>query len=138
MATAPKQYLFVSNRTVNVGSTLGHSIQFEKGVPTHVPQRLHALVMEKGIMPCDAAGKPLDPSQVDDPSPVSAVVLAPEETEERAAKILEVIQAIVKRNNSKDFSAGNVPNSVAVTAALGWKVDAKEIRPVWDKFKAQE
>ncbi len=128
---APKQYLFISNRTVNVGSTQGYSILFEKGVPTHVPPGMHAEVMARGILPCTADGETLDSPEVADPTPESKVVLAPEDAETRNAKILEVVREVAKRNNPKDYTAGGVPTAAAVTMALGWRVDQKEVTAVW-------
>jgi hypothetical protein len=132
----PKQYYFVSNRNVVISSILGYAIEFKKGEPTHVPRRMHATVMEKGIVPCDIRGAALDVADIE-ATPEAKVLLAPEEAEDRAPAIRGVIDAIVKRNSSNDFSAGGVPSASAVTAALGWKVDAKEIRPIWDKVKQE-
>lgn len=134
---AAKQYLFVSNRDINIGSTLGYSIEFKRGRPTHVPRRMHSLVMERGCVPCDPAGKILDADKIQDPVEAPTVLLAPDDADERADKILEVVKALAKRNDAKSFSAGGVPTATAVSAALGWKVDQKEIRPVWDKFKRE-
>lgn len=131
-----KQHYFVSNRNINIGSTSGHSIRFKKGVPCHVPRLMHKEVLEKGCIPCDAKGTPLDLSKVEDPSPKAEVILAPEDATERADAIMTVIESLVERNNPADFTAGGVPSATAVTAALKWKVDAKEIRPIWSKFKS--
>lgn len=131
----PKQYPFVSNRDIVVTSLQGYSIRFDKGVPTHVPKVMHAEVMEKGILPCDDGGATLSIDKVEDPKPKPKVLLAPEDPAERAEAIRVVIEALAERNSPKDFSAGGVPTSKAVTAALGWSADAQEIRPVWDAFK---
>ena len=64
---APKYFPHVSNRDIVVHSILGHSIAFEKGVPTHVPKALHAEVMEKGILPVDDKGESLPAGTVPDP-----------------------------------------------------------------------
>lgn len=129
-----KQYLFVSNRNITITSTLGYSIAFERGIPIHVPKRMHSEVMEKGCLPCDASGKILDAPEVE-VTPVAKVLIAPEDADERNAAINTVMETIVKRNNPLDFSAGGVPSAQAVTLALGWKVDAREIRPLWNKMK---
>ena len=125
--------LFVSNRDVVVRSkNTGHAIAFEKGVPMQIPPAMVGEVLEKGILPVDAQGKAVDPGENEVVVETSKVVLAPEDGFERSQKILEVIKAIVARNDAKDF-AGPTPSAIAVTAALGWKVDQKEVRQVWEK-----
>lgn len=127
--------LFVSNRNMNITSTQGYSIDFVKGEPTHVPPAMHAAAMERGAMPCDEKGETLDVAQ----SPVKEepkILLAPEDADERNAKILEVVTALAKRNNPKDFSAGGVPRAASVSASLGWRVDQGEVTAVWRAHKA--
>lgn len=134
-----KQYLFVSRRTINVGSLTGRSILFEAGVPTHVPREMHSEVMEKGILPCDADGQVLDNVQGIDVEAADKpkILLAPEDPAEREEAIAGVIRALAERNARGDFTAGGVPHPDAVTAALGWKVDSREIRPIWTKLKPE-
>lgn len=114
MKEVPK-YLFVSNRDITVASTQGYAIEFKKGEPTHVPRSMHNEVMEKGVIPCDDAGA----LRAAEPAPVAKVLLAPEDADERAEAIRAVMAQIVERNNSHDFSAGGVPSSSSVSAALG-------------------
>lgn len=93
---------------------------------------MHSEVMEKGIMPVD------DHGEVDTKHEIkleSKVVLAPEDGLERAKQILRVIEAIVARNNSKDFAGGGHPSAKAVSAALGWMTDQKEVSGVWKKHR---
>jgi hypothetical protein len=42
---------FILNRDRTVVSTLGHSVEFKKGVPTYVPPVLYAEVSAVGAMP---------------------------------------------------------------------------------------
>lgn len=131
--------LFVSpHRSINVGSTLGHSIAFKKGEPTYVVREMHALVMEKGCFPCDEKGKILDVEET--PAPVETetkVKISPEDPAERKAAILAVVKALVEENNPHNFSGGGVPSAQSVTAALGWKVDQREIRVIWTELKPE-
>lgn len=129
---------FVSNRNIVVRSAKsGMSVKFVKDVPTYVPPKMHAEVMEKGIMPVDGKGKALDSNEVgklvetQDPH----IVLAPEDSDERSEKILDVIKALVKRNNSDDFTGGGMPSHKSITAVLGWKVDVKEVKRVWEEHR---
>jgi hypothetical protein len=138
-AKAVKQYLFVAPRDMNVTSTQGYSLDFKKGEPTHVPRAMHAEVMEKGVLPCDARGEikeAPEPAEVD-PAAAVRVMVAPEDGDERSDAILEAIKALVARNDAKDFSAGGIPSAAAVTHAVGWRADRKEIAAVWQKYKPQ-
>lgn len=138
-AEAVKQYLFISRREINVGSLSGRSILFEKNVPTHVPREMHSEVMEKGILPCDKDGNVLD-DVTDVEVAVSAtplILVAPEDPAEREEKISAAIFALADRNARGDFTAGGVPHDKAVSAALGWTVEAREVRAVWAKVKPE-
>jgi hypothetical protein len=129
----PQMNFFVSRRNITVRSTQGAAISFEKGVPTHVPRHLQSVVAEKGILPCDAKGVELDIDAVaaavqPDEKPAPS---GPETAEERQDAIKGAIKGIVKRNASADFGAGGTPRADAVTLALGWRVDQKEVRQAW-------
>lgn len=128
---APKQFLFVSNRDITITSLIGRSIYFEKGVPTHCPREMHAEVMEKGIIPVEEA----DATAVTTKAAHVPKSDEPDEPGDREDAITAAVQVLVARNNTKDFSAGGVPTSAAVSAVLGWRADAQSIRPVWDKLK---
>lgn len=135
---APIEYLFVANRDVTVTSLKGYSFNFEAGIPQHVPKACHPEMIERGILPVGSDGKP-DLVQVDivakDGDPKVKIVLAPETNEERAELIREVLLKVATRNNAADFTSGGVPSPAAVSGALGWRVDAKEIRPIWQEIK---
>lgn len=128
-----QQHLFVSRRTINVATPFGQTISFEKGKPTHVPKQLHSFMIEKGILPCDAKGEELDleaagaVTQPDEPARLSA----PEDADERLDAIKTVVRAIAERNNAADFNAGGTPKADAVSLALGWKADQREVRQAW-------
>lgn len=125
---------FTSSRDLIVRSrNIGMSIFFKKGVPTLVPPAMHDEVMEKGILPVDDDGLALKPGTEDVVKTEKTVVLPPEDGAVRAKKIVEVFKAIVARNSSVDFTGGGTPAAAAVTAALGWRVDQKEVRAVWEK-----
>lgn len=128
--------LFVSNRDITVRSKkCGQSIAFEKGVVTRVPAAMHEECMEKGILPVEADGSPVDPANNTVSATPLGVKLAPEDGDTRSVKILEVIQVMVKRNNSKDFTGGGRPLAKSVSMALGWTVDQKDVNAVWEKSR---
>lgn len=130
---------FVSNRNITVRSAkTGMAIKFIKGDPTYVPPKMHQEVMEKGILPVDEKGAAVDPHTHDAGlAQEPRVLLAPDDGDEREVKILEVINALVKRNNPTDFTGGGMPSAKSITAALGWKVDSKEVKMVWEKHRRQ-
>lgn len=133
----PKQHMFVSNRDVMVSSTLGHSIQFLKGVPIHVPKIMHKEVIEKGILPVEGAETATEMLTEAEGGGVK-IHLAPEDPDDREEAIGKACRALAERNNSRDFTGGGVPSATAVTAALGWKVDQKEVKDIWQKLRQEK
>lgn len=128
---------FVSNRDVVVRSAkYGRSYKFSKGIPREdvIPQ-MHQDLLQAGILPVEEDGAPTKPADVVIEEPKVVVLLKPEDGEECNAKILEVMRAIVARNDSGDFTGGGMPSARAVTAALGWKVDNKDVAEVWKEHK---
>jgi hypothetical protein len=134
---APKQHLFVSNRTIVVRSTTGGAIGFEKGRPTHVPRHMQAACMEKGIMPCDKDGNAVDPDQAPEVTAEVKILIAPEDPADRQKAITKAIEGVLGRNDSHDFTSGGTPHEKAVSAALGWRVDQKEVKLAFQKLRAQ-
>ncbi len=123
---------FVSNRNIVIRSKFGHAIEFVKGEPTYVPPAIRELVMEKGILPVDGEGKPVDPAENEVVVTPPRILLAPDDGDELEAAVLVVIKAIVARNNADDFAGGGHPSARAVTASLGYKVDQKTVKKVWE------
>ncbi len=128
--------LFVSNRDIIVRSSkTGHAIAFYKDVPQGVPEVMHSEVAAKGILPVDNEGKVDTKFEQSEERP--APRLSPEDPAERTKQILAVIKAIVKRNNPADFAGGGHPSAVSVTASVGWAVDQKEVRGIWEKNRQE-
>jgi hypothetical protein len=114
------------------------SIAFVKGVPTFVHPKMHKDVMEKGVLPVDENNQPVDPtSHTAGLEAEPKIRLAPEDGYDRGLKILEVIKAIVARNNPKDFTAAGMPSARAISTALGWTVDHKEVKGVWEEHRRE-
>lgn len=129
---------FVSNRDFVLRSTSGHAIRFEKGKPQHVPSILHSEVLERGAMPCDHDGKMLDePTEVvvkvdtNDKKPV----MAPDTQEAIDKDIEAAIKLIVEKNKPSDF-AGSTPSAASVGALVGYPVNQKDVRKVWERIRA--
>lgn len=140
MSQLPPQHLFVSNRNFTLRSTSGRAITFVKGKPTHVPTMMHQEAIERGLLACDDKGTPLPEKGeeiVEESERASEIKLAPSTREERDEAMAEVFKAMVKRNNSTEFTGGGTPNAEAVSMAIGFKVDQREVRALWLKMRPQ-
>jgi hypothetical protein len=125
--------LFISNRDIVVRSSkAAQAIRFVKGEPQEVPKAMYDEVMAVGIMPAEEKDAPSAQTVIESEIK-NKPKLAPDDGAERAEAILSVIEAIVEKNSPKDFTGGAVPAAASVTAALGWKVDQKEVADVWKK-----
>ena len=118
---------FVMMRDRTVVSTLGHSVEFKKGAPTHVPPALIAEVLAAGgitkdEIPEDEAKKTLEPT---DPN-------------ERAELIQEAIKIVVERANRDDFTATGAPSPKVLSTELGWPISAKERDLQWAAYQASQ
>jgi hypothetical protein len=128
---------FISSRDIVVRSKLiGAAILFKKGVPTLCPAGMYDEVLEKGVLPVEEDGTPINPATTEVIQEDKKKVMAPDDPAARTRKIADVLRDIVQRNNPHDFTAAGTPNATAVTAGLGWKVDQKEVRTVWEKHRA--
>jgi hypothetical protein len=123
----------VLNRTYVLSTLKGHSVGFIKGVPTHVPPSVFAEAIAIGATPVDGS----DPNILED----EAKDHAPADPADRNPLILAAIEKLVDRNERDDFTAAGSPTVSAVSAAVGFKVQAREIANVWqmyhDKLAAQ-
>lgn len=116
--------LMTLNRNYTMSTTLGHSIFFKRGTPTHVPPALRSLAISIGAVPADGG----DPNVLPEDELVSN---SPVDPEERAAAVRKAIDMIVRANERGDFTAAGVPTVAAVTQVAGWKVQAREIAQEW-------
>lgn len=117
---------FILNRNYTHASKLGHAIEFEKDVPTHVPPALYAEVQAIGALPEEEL-----------PEPASKLPGEPE-GEKRNEDMLAAIAALVERNTRTDFGANGIPTLQALTSVLGWKPSATEARQMWARFQADK
>lgn len=127
--------LFVSQRNITIGGPTGHRITFVKGEPTHVPPAMHESVLNRGCVPCDEKGKPVEGgASLSDPDQPHPAAPPPLTAEQRAEKIKVAFDEIVARNDPRDFS-GSTPAHQAVAQIVGFRTDAKEVRQVWSKVR---
>ena len=114
----------VLNRNYTMHTTLGHTIQFKRNVPTHVPPILRSQAIAIGAVPADGS----DPDVLQDEAQANA---APADPFERVEAVRKAIESIVRRNERLDFTAAGIPTVAAVSQAAGWKVQAREIANEW-------
>lgn len=114
----------VLNRNYTMATTLGHTIQFKRGVPTHVPSVLRSQAIAIGAIPADGS----DPDVLQDEAQPNA---APADPMDRIDAVRRAIESIVRRNERLDFTAAGIPTVAAVSQAAGWKVQAREIAHEW-------
>ena len=126
MAEAKSKTLLVLNRNYVLTTTKGHSVSFVKGEPTHVPPAIYQEALAIGAIPPDGE----DPHVED----VVKTDNAPADPAERAPLILAAIEKLVAENARDNFTAAGSPTVGAVSEAVGFKVQAKEIATVWQQY----
>lgn len=126
MSEAKSKTLLVLNRNYVLTTTKGHSVAFEKGVPTHVPPAIYQEALTIGAIPPDGE----DPHVED----VVKTDNAPSDPAERAPLILAAIEKLVVENARENFTAAGSPTVDAVTKTVGFKVQSKEIATVWQQY----
>lgn len=116
---------FILHRNRTLASKMGHSIEFKKGVPTHVPPECHEEALGMGAVP---------ESELEDADQKDV----PLTDEEKSEKLVAAIEAMVGRNQRDDFTAAGLPHSKALAGIVGFPVDASQRDAAWAKFQAKE
>lgn len=121
----------VLNRDYTLTSTKGHSIQFKKGEPTHVPPAMYADAIAIGAQPADGNAPDLsEPPKRDGQGPADPA--------ERQPLILEAIKKIVEANDRKDFTAAGSPTVKAIERELKFNVDGREVATAWQAYHEEK
>lgn len=116
----------VCPRDYTLRTKLGHTIRFEADVPTDVPEAAYHEALAKNILPVKVqAGE----------KPAFELATAEITGTLRDALIFDAIIALVKRNNSEDFTGGGVPKAASITAEIGVAVSAQETSKYWGLYK---
>ena len=126
MAEAKSKTLLVLNRNFVLTTTKGHSVAFEKGKPTHVPPAVYQDALAIGAIPPDGEDPHFEEAAKTDS--------APSDPAERAPLILAAIEKLVAENARDSFTAAGSPAVGAVSEAVGFKVQAKEVATVWQQY----
>lgn len=125
-----KTLLMVSPRDFLLNTTLGHSIEFKKNVPTPVPHSIVDEALKVNILPCEGGtGK-----EFEDPN-AAASANTSISGQLRRAILFHAIAEIVKRNDPDDFSGGGRPNAKAVSDRAGVRITATELNKYWDEYR---
>lgn len=147
---------FVSMTNQTVATTLGHTLAFQAGMPTHVPKMLHKAVRAAGIvaeddMPVEVrdailkttpgakavlALKPLNVEDEDEPDTLKQVE-EPTDPEERQEAFFVAFKAMLDKGDRSNFVGNGAPHNRPLSDVLGFRVNAVERDQMWAKFNDQ-
>lgn len=119
-----KANMFVLHRNLTVTSLMGHTIEFRKGVETHVPKESWKDVIAVGAVPADELEEEVEQTK--------EVVMDPED---RKALIMAAIQEIVLKGDRESFTGNGSPHAAVVSKIAGFDVNAKERDVVWTEYR---
>jgi hypothetical protein len=118
--------MFTLHRNFTLRTTKGHSIKFEKGVPTWVPPICEPDVVAIGAIPTAGDVDVLPPEG----GPKRELTPA-----EREAKLFEAFAVLVARNERGDFTASNQPHIKKLQAITDFEIAIPERDEAWRKFR---
>lgn len=117
---------YVLNRNYVLVTLTGKSIEFRKGLPTHVPPDCIRSAIGIGAFPAD--GSEVDVIlEGDEPR----LKKAPTDPVERQDAIMQVVRDLVIRNDRDDFTAAGLPSPKVISGILKWRVDLREVNNVY-------
>ncbi len=120
---------FVLNRNLQVRSTSGYSVVFEKGVETNVPNVMIAEVIALGAERVDAGQS----AHVKEENKFTAP-----QGEDRVKDIRAAIEATVEQNTPADFTASGVPKLAVISKLVGYSVDKVELADAWQAYQDEQ
>lgn len=115
---------YISYRKLTHVSLTGGSVEFEKGVPTYAPPRMHHELIALGVVPEEHMEEPAvaDPAEPVDPSA-------------REVVLFELFDTLTTRGRREDFTAVGAPHAAVIAKELGWStINAKERDATWSKW----
>lgn len=111
---------FTMNRDKVVRTLSGHSIEFKKGEPTHVPVSAYKDALAAG-----------GEAQEDIPDDEEVAEKEPADPKKRRQLIVDSLTAMKTEGKRDDFTASGTPNLTALNTRLGFRIDAAERDDVW-------
>jgi len=118
---------FALNRDRILATTKGHTIEFKKGELTHVPPECYDEAIAIGAVP---------ESEIEDDANTGP--RRPESELELRQQVFAAFDAMVLKNEREDFTAGGAPHPKALSARLGWRIDAKERDTLWAAYQQRD
>jgi hypothetical protein len=118
---------FTMRRGRVLTSTSGHSIRFEKDVPTHVPPSMYDEVLAAGGVP-----------ESEIPEEPKAPSAEPTDPAERKLLIVTAMEQLALRNGRDDFTAAGAPHLKALKTILGFGITNQERDLLWAEFQRKE
>lgn len=119
---------YTSYRNITVASLSGHSVEFEKNVPTHAPARMHHELIAMGLVPeehieeveLETSNEPISP-------------------DERQTALFLVFDKLTLRARREDFTATGSPHMAVLVKELGWAtMGAKERDTAWNTWTLKQ
>lgn len=114
---------FALNRDRVLPTKQGHTIDFKKGVLTHVPPECYEEVIAIGATP-ETEFEPEPPKNSNEPT----------DPAERKAKLMAGFAAVVKINARDSFAANGAPKPAALFEQIGFNLDQREMAALWFEF----
>ena len=115
---------FMLNRDRTLATTKGHTIEFKKGELVHVPPECYDEVIAIGAQP------ETELEEKEDTGP-----RRPDNELEVEKQVFDAFEALMLKNDREAFTAGGAPHPKALSAELGWSINAKERDALWTKFQ---
>lgn len=114
---------FVLHKDRVVPTRHGHTIDFKKGVLTHVPPECHDDVIAIGAVP-ETEFEPEPPKNSNEPT----------DPAERKAKLMAGFAVIVKINGRESFAANGAPKPAALFEQVGFHIEQRELTTLWLEY----
>ena len=123
--------MFSLHRDYRFISAIGHTIQFNKGVPTYVPPALHKDVQAFGAVPVEGD---VESILGDEEAKKPEVPM-----EERHRQLLEAFRTLQERNSRGDFTGQGLPSLPALKKLISdFEPDKKEVENLWHLYVEQQ
>lgn len=117
--------MYVANRNVRVATSYGFVIAFKKDEPKFIPPLVREEMLQYGILPVNG-DLPTKEAEQPEREPIG---------EERSKKIYDAVVKIAERNDPDEFTAGGIPKEDAVFREGGFRVNRREIREAFTKYR---
>lgn len=108
-------------------TTTGHTVRFEAGKPTPVPEAIYAEALARNIVPVKGP--------IDTDSPATGNTRVSLHGPLRDALLYNAIHALVQRNQPEDFDGGGQPKPSSIKDFCGVPISAQERTKYWSNYR---